>query len=153
MGRPPLATKEDLERELGGTVPETAVPVLERASEIVRAYATVDWLNDDETALQGVPGQIPGVVVGMVERATRNPEGVVAETAGPYVRSFGPAAASKLYMTKWEMLVVRGVVGTASGIGTISTTRGDLETAPVAGPTRSLPEETLKGVHDLLGGS
>lgn len=132
MTRPALATVDDLERLL--CVPsgdeDKALARLEQASAIVRAYARETWLNDDGDELEDVPDDIPGVVTQMVERATRNPSGATAESAGPFARSFGPEAAQKLYLTAADKLVIRAAVG-STGIGTLPTTRGHMETPHV----------------------
>jgi hypothetical protein len=136
MSRAPLATVDDVAARLGQTLDPTDPQVLARlgdASEIVRAYAGETWL-DDEGDLDDVPDAIPGVVAQMVERAARNPMGVVAEqkTAGPFQQqfSFGADAATRIYMTRNDKMVVRAAVG-RTGIGTIATSRGILETPPV----------------------
>lgn len=133
MARPALATIADLEAALATEVDneDQAMSLLERASAIVRAYAHTTWLNDDEDALEDVPADIPGVVVGMVERATRNPSGVTQEQSGPFARSFGPDAAGRLYLTRWDRLVIKAAAGDTGGLQTLGTTRGNLETAPV----------------------
>lgn len=137
MARPALAGIDDLNERLDAEVTLELIPQamarLADASEIVRAYAGVTWLNTAEDAVDGVPGQIPGVVASMVERATRNPGGVVQEQAGPFGRSFGGDAASRLYMTKGEKAVVRFAAG-RTAIGTLGTTRGDIETTPITDP-------------------
>lgn len=132
MTRPALATVDDLERLLGGDVnnPEQAEVRLRQASAIVRAYARQTWLDDAGTALEGVPDDIPDIVTGMVERASRNPDGLTSETTGPFARSFGADAAQRLYLTAADKLVIRAAVG-STGIGTLSTTRGCLETPAV----------------------
>lgn len=132
MARPALAELADLEA-LVGTIgdPSAAEARLAQASEIVRAYAGQTWLTEDESALaENVPGAIAGVVAAMVERATLNPSGATQEAAGPYSRSFGADAAHRLYMTASERSIVRAAAG-RSALGTIATTRGDLETRPV----------------------
>lgn len=144
MARPPLADLDDLIRRVGSIVdaPDAALVLLEQASAIVRAYAGQTWL-DSNGALSGVPDDIPGVVVSMVERATRNPDGLAGESVGPFSRSFGPAAYDRLYLTKAERMVIRAAVGN-TGIGTISTTRGSLETAwPLS---EMWPEEDLESM-------
>jgi hypothetical protein len=130
--RTPLATLDDLERLMGGeqiSDHRQATARLADASEIVREAADTDWLSDTGE-LEDVPGQIPGVVANMVERASRNPGGVQQESVGPFSRSFGADAAARLYLTKSERAVVRRAAG-RSGLRTIGTTRGPLETAPV----------------------
>lgn len=147
MPRPPLANVDDLEAALGAEVDneDQATSLLERASAIVRAYARKTWLNADETELEDVPADIPGVVVSMVERATRNPTGVTQEQeqAGPFARSrsFGTDASQRLYLTRSDKLVIGAAAGTA-GLGTISTTRGPLETAGACDDL--FPEEVME---------
>lgn len=133
MARPALATLDDLERLLGDIAePDQAEARIEQSSELVRAYAGVDWLNDDETAIENVPGAIPGVVVGIVERASANPGGVVSETTGPFSRSFGADAASRIYLTDGDKRIIRHALGSGqSPLGVISTTRGAMETPNV----------------------
>lgn len=131
MARPALADLADLEALVGTITDRTAAEArLAQASEIVRAYAGVSWLTDAGELDPDVPEQIAGVVAAMVERATLNPSGTTQESAGPFSRSFGSDAAQRLYMTAGERMVVRAAAGRRS-IGTISTTRGDLETRPV----------------------
>lgn len=133
---PTLATLGDLEVRLGEALeyPFQAEARLADASAIVRAYAGRTWLDDDNQ-LENVPADIPGVVASMVERATRNPSGTTQETAGPFSRSFGSDAATRLYLTKMEKLVVRAAVGRLS-VGVLPTSRGDLETPAVRGDWR-----------------
>lgn len=129
----PLASLTDLEDRLGAPVASSlaaqAYARLRDASAIVRAYAGVSWTDDDGN-LEDVPDGVVGVVASMVERASRNPDGVTQETAGPFNRSFGSTASDRLYMTKSERMVVRSAAG-RSAIGTLSTTRGEVETADV----------------------
>jgi hypothetical protein len=140
VARPALANLDDLEAALGGPVADSqqAESLLARASAIVRAFAGKTWTttdDDDEEVLDVVPPDIPGVVVGMVERATRNPDGVtqVQETAGPFSlgRSFGSDAAGRIYLTAMDKLVIRAAVG-STGVGTLTMTRGPLETPDVS---------------------
>ena len=161
MARPVLADIDELKARLGSPLDAAQVIQAEArladASEIVRAYAGRSWLDDDETAVADVPGQIPGVVASMVERATRNPGGITQESAGPFARSFGAEASARLYMTKAEKMVVRAAVGKL-GVSTISTTRGPLETANVVEPYvvglgGVVPAESYAGIVDLMGGT
>lgn len=143
MTRPALASIDDLEDRLGETVGSEAQAQarLEDASAIVRAFARKTWLNAEETDLEGVPADIPGVVAQMVERASRNPSGATQEAAGPFSRSFGPDAAQRLYLSAADKLVIRAAVG-STGIGTIATTRGPLETPDVVPCPDVAPEDT-----------
>lgn len=152
MARPPLATVDDLHDALGtpvsGSDVKKALSLLGRASAIVRAFAGKTWV-DDQNALEDVPEDIPGVVVSMVERATRNPDGYTQETAGPFSRSFGSEAAQRLFMTSMEKLVIRAACG-STGISVLPTTRGDLETPSVVDYGLDLPEEDLDTLTGLL---
>lgn len=133
MPRPALATVSDFEDLLGTQVdvsPTRVEALLAHASEIVRAYAGVTWLNDDEDDVEDVPAQIPMIVASMVERATSNPLGITQESAGPFSRSFGPDASQRLYLTKQERAIVRAAVGVAV-VMPMGTTRGELEIGPV----------------------
>jgi hypothetical protein len=160
VARPALATVEDLGVLLAQPIEEDspayaqAKALLAHASAIVRAFAGRTWLNEAEDALEGVPADIPGVVAGMVERATRNPAGITQEQAGPYARSFGPEAASRLYLNQWDKLVIRAAIGAdTSGLSVLHTTRGDIETTPLTDPRDAYPTETLTSLDSLLGGT
>lgn len=132
MARPALANLSDLEDLLGEAVTDAkrALLLLAHASEVVRAYAGRTWLNDDEDDVDDVPGQIPGVVCAIVERATRNPLGITQESAGPFSRSFGADAAQRMYLTRQERAIVRAAARLAA-VGPLATTRGNLETRTV----------------------
>lgn len=132
MARPALATVDDLELLLGESIadPGQAEARLQQASELVRAYAGLDWLNDAQDELTLVPGAIPFVVCGIVERATQNPTGVTQESTGPFSRSFGPDAASRIYLTDADKRIIRRAAG-AQPLAVISTTRGPMETPDV----------------------
>ncbi len=156
MARPALATLDDLEALLGSLVddPTQALARLRQASAIVRAFAGVTWLNEDETELLDVPPDIPDLVAGMVERASHNPSGATQETAGEYSRSFGSDAAKRIFLDWNDKLVIRAAVGASpSGIGVLTTTRGEVETRAVCGSGGTLPTETLETLHEALGGS
>lgn len=134
MGRPAFATEEDVQARLAQPQPFTGPELaqvrarLDDASEIVRAYAGgTTWLNDTGDALEDAPPQFVGLVANMVARASANPEGVVQESAGPFARSFGADAAQRLYLTQAERLMIRQAGG-FSGLYTIATTRGPIET-------------------------
>ena len=143
MSRPALATVDDVAVRLGQAIDDEAQANarLADASEIVRAYADptgeTTWLNDAETDVEDVPPQVAGVVAQMVERAAHNPMGAVqaTEQTGPYQRmfSFGPDAAARLYLSRNDKMVIRTVMGRTS-IGTLSTSRGPLETPAVTSP-------------------
>lgn len=147
MARAAFATVEDLNDAIEPDVTDEdgANSLLARASEIVRAVAHKTWLDEAGTVLsEDFPEQITGVVVSMVERATRNPSGTTQEQAGPFSRSFGPDASQRLFITKWERLVIAEAAGAPSGLRTLGTTRGPLETACPADDL--FPEEVLETI-------
>lgn len=141
MARTIYASIADLEHRMGvaaGSISGDTVTAaqatarLEDASAVVRAYVgpttAAGWITTPlvEPAL----GDLAGVVASMVERATRNPSGVVQEQAGPFGRSFGPDASARLYLTALDKAILRGVMG-VSAIRSIPITRGPIETASV----------------------
>lgn len=129
-----LADIEELEQRLGeqleGDAAIQALARLDDASHIVRAYAgTVsdDWAGAD------IPDAVPGIVASMVERATRNQDGVIQEGAGPFQRSFGADAANRLYLTKNDKMILRALGGGTATLGVIGFSRGTVETASPCG--------------------
>lgn len=145
MARPAFATVDDLNEALESDITDedAANSLLARASEIVRAVAHKTWIDEAGTGLAAdFPEQITGVVVSMVERASRNPTGTTQEQAGPFSRSFGPDASQRLFLTKWEKLVIAEAVGSTGALRTVTTTRGTLETACPGGDL--FPEEVLE---------
>lgn len=125
---PPLAEVWHLTERMGdGAVTDEvqAIARLADASSLVRSYAGTDWIDDDGEPAP--PPAIPGLVAGMVERAVRNPMGATQTQAGPFGVSFGPEAASRIYLTAAEKQVIRQAVG-RSNIGVLSTSRGSVET-------------------------
>lgn len=130
MSTPPLATLEDLEARLGQPVPadqETrALALLDDASALVRAVARRSWIEDGELA--DVPTAVVGVVANVAARAFRNPDGVTQDTAGPFTVSYGPLAAERLFLTRGEREILSRFT---RNIGTISLTRGSIETDTV----------------------
>lgn len=108
---PALATVDHLERRLGFAAPNNtrALELLAYASALVRAAAGRQWVND-ENELEGVPAGIPDVVVAAVERAVQNPKGATQESAGPFSASWGPEAAQRIFLTRWDRRIIREAV-------------------------------------------
>lgn len=141
MPRTAYATVADLEARLGvaaGTISADAVgnaqatARLADAAAIIRAYVGTTTATAWAVSITDpiVAGDVGGVNAAMVERASRNPAGVVQEQAGPFGRSFGADAAARLYLTALDKSVLRAAAG-LSAIGTIAVTRGDIETPTV----------------------
>jgi hypothetical protein len=118
----PIANLADLELRVGDIDADdqpNALSLLRYASNLVRAYGNRRW---DGTVDHPVPEELVEVVVGMVERATRNVDGVTQESAGPFTRSFGPAAAQRTFLTYGDKMIVRSAAG--SGAFTVDQTAG-----------------------------
>jgi hypothetical protein len=132
MPRPALATSADVAARLGHDVDdEDQVQAwLEDASALARAYAGRTWLNADETELENEPADVVGVVAGMVVRLISNPDGVTQESLGQFSQSFGSDASQRLFLTAADKLILKAASG-RTGIGTLPTTRGHLETPRV----------------------
>ena len=106
MALPLLASISDLEARVGAIDEVARVESLLRyASNLVRAEGNRRWDDDDP------PEELVEVVVGMVERAQDNPDGVTQDTTGPFSVSFGPDAAQRIYLTKSDRAIIRSVPG------------------------------------------
>ena len=131
MGLPALATPAALAAWLGAPVDEArAQAVLSAASTLVRARAGENWVDAAGQLEAGLPDGIPQVVVLVAARAWANPTGASSSGASPFSAAWPVGFA----LTEAEADMVDAATGTDSsfrGIGTLSTTRGDLETAPV----------------------
>lgn len=132
MPRLALATPDDVATRLGHDVDdEDQVQAwLEDASALARAYAGKTWLNSEETELLDEPADVAGVVAGMVVRLINNPDGVTQETLGQFSQSYGKDASQRLFLTAADKLILKAAAG-RTGIGTLPTTRGHLETPRV----------------------
>lgn len=134
MTPPPLADVPRLERLLAPEpIPDNdrAVELLSYASELVRGRARRTWLDDDGALLE-VPEGIAAVTAAMVDRAVRNPSGSTQENAGPFSSSWGPRAHERIYLTAADRQII-DAHGKAR-VGTLSTTRGPVETVAAGGP-------------------
>lgn len=133
----PLATPDQLaawlEEDLDGSY-ERAAAVLDHASALVRIEASETWL------VAAVPDGIPQLVVRVAARMWPNPTGLRSSTTGPFSGTFGDAE-----LTGGEKQEVWQIMhpGQRRGLGTISTTRGPLETdtiyVDVAGQDKPMP--------------
>lgn len=128
---PPLASIDDLQARLPETIAESdearAEAVLEDASTLVRAEAGTTWVTDDELD-EDIPDIIVIVTLAAARRGFLNPDGFTQETLGDHSVSYGARGA--VYLTAEEKSLIAAAVGNFA-LGTISTTRGDLETPAV----------------------
>jgi hypothetical protein len=83
---PPLASIDDLEVRLTGPIGDgdvaRAEACLADASNTIRSYAGIDWMEGD--ALGDVPDIIVTVTCRVAKRAFLNPEGYQQETTGDH---------------------------------------------------------------------
>lgn len=128
----PLVDPQNLEAWLGrGTLSTTdysrAVELIDRVSALIRAEAPT---NIDEIE-GGVPDAVRGLALTISARIWDNPTFKNSKTTGPFTDSWRDVG---LYLTDEERRLLHTAIGSTSmpkGIGTLSTTRGDLETASV----------------------
>lgn len=121
-----LASVPDIEARLGRTFADAEAPrvvgLLEDASALVREYAGRSWIDSDGNPTV-VPGTIRAVVLRVVERAVRNPDGFSAESDGDY--SYQRTNVEQgVYLTDAEKQLVRRAAG-RTGLWTQQTTRGE----------------------------
>lgn len=74
------------------------------------------------------------------ESARVNPAGLAMEVAGPFTIQDASPGTAGLGLTNREKAAIKRAAGLTT-IGTISTTRGDLETADVGGPHEHYPAD------------
>lgn len=121
-----LATVMDVEQRLGRVFanPELGrvVALLEDASELVRLEAGRTWVDADGVPLP-VPGAVRAVVLRMVDRAIRNPDGFSAESDGDYSYQRTQVEPG-VYLTDAERAILRRATG-RTGLWTQPTTRGE----------------------------
>lgn len=121
----PLATVTALENWLGDDLSDSfdrAFAMLDHASALVRIAAGETWSSG------AVPDGIPQLVVRVAARMWPNPNGLRSSTTGPFSGTF-----AENELTPAEKSEVWAIVhpGERRGLGTISTTRGPLETESV----------------------
>lgn len=130
-----LASVLDIEARLGRTFVDDelgrVVALLEDASALVRDEAGRTWIDPTTGALTGVPGSIRAVVLRMVERAVRNPQGFSSESAGDYSYQRNNVDQG-VYLTDAERAIIRRACG-RTGLWTQPVTRGDADMQTVWG--------------------
>lgn len=128
---PPLADVRDLEVRLKRTLdtdPELsqAEAALDEASEIVRAESGKDWVSADDPTVVTAPRIVKVITLRVAERKLRNPDGFSSESAGDYsYQRNGVSADGALYITPWELKVLRRAAG-KSGLWNQSLTRNEV---------------------------
>lgn len=130
MALPSLATVSDLAAWVGRAIPDNdprAGAVLSHASTRVRAYVRpLTWV-DDQGALDDVPDIVRDVVVRVAARAWRNPEDLDSVTLDDGTKRWGSVRGLVLTEEDREDLdQFRTGSALPSGIGTVTTYRGDI---------------------------
>lgn len=142
MTLPSFADLAALEVVIDCPDPQRAIHVLWAASTRVRREAGQSFVGDDGNLID-MPAMaadlLRSVTLEAARRRLANPEGATtrSETMGPFSTST-TVAADNVYLTKAEKADIAEAVrlayptdGGFTGLGTISTTRGPLETAPM----------------------
>lgn len=129
---PALALVADLEARLGLDPESLEGPNLGRAraaladaSALVRMEARRTWV-DESGALTVVPDAIVRVVLGAAQRTWTNPDAVVQESAGPFVRRLSESETG-VYLTKAELDIVRRFRPAGGELWTLRTQRDEEE--------------------------
>jgi hypothetical protein len=107
--------------------------VLSAASSLVSGYAGKDWSVDE------APDDVAAIVVQVAARVWSNPTGAVSWTKGPFSERYTDNAALGLYLTEAEQTVLNRFRTVASGLGTLSVTRGEGESDTIYVPTGPAP--------------
>lgn len=125
---PALAPVTDLEARLG-LDPDTlqdanlgrARAALADASALVRMEARRTWVDEAGT-LTVVPDAIVRVVLGAAQRTYTNPDAVVQESAGPFVRRLAESETG-VYLTAAEVDIARRFRPAGGELWTLRTER------------------------------
>lgn len=134
MASPAFATTDDLGDWLGESIPEAdlnrAEFALRFASSLIRAETARDWLDDAGNLVVPLPDVLTEVAVMSASRAFTNPDAIEDVSGG--IDDFNTRERRKVqdagvYLTKAERRMLADLVRPKfGGIGTVSTSRGDL---------------------------
>ncbi|MDP1793719.1 MAG: hypothetical protein Q8K63_06230, partial [Acidimicrobiales bacterium] len=113
---------------------------LDDASILIRAAGGKDYVGDNDE-LVDVPDVVTMVTLRAALRSFTNPTGVTQETAGPFTASFANSSTD-VYLTTAEKALVRQAGG-KTVMSTITTTRGCIETGPIACGGYAVADEYL----------
>lgn len=127
MALPPLAAVSDLAAWVGRTISDTdprAGAVLSHASTRVRTYTRKSWLTQSGV-LDDVPDAVRDVTVRVAARAWRNPEDLDSITLDDGTKRWGSTRGLALTDEDKEDLADFRGESAPSGLGVVSTYRGD----------------------------
>ncbi len=125
---PALASIEALEARLGrgaltGAQRDQALAALQDASAVVRAETNRTWVAEDGTLT--APSQVVTVALQAALRVVRNPDGLVAETIGPFSRRMSEDQDGGVYLLDAEIALLARYTSSTSALWTQPTTRGE----------------------------
>lgn len=112
-----------------------AEAVLSAASNLVSAYAGKDWSTTD------APADVADIVVQVAARVYLSPANSNVRTwnKGPFTEGYFDAAQNGLYLTDEEKTALNRFRTAASGLGTVSVTRGEETEGTIYVPTGPEP--------------
>jgi hypothetical protein len=125
---PALASIEALEARLGrgtltGAQLAQALAALADASEIVRAETNRTWVNSEGVVV--APAVVVTITLRAALRDVRNPDGNIAENAGPFSRRLADDQTKGVYLLDEERAVLEKYRLATPGLWTQPTTRGE----------------------------
>lgn len=140
---PAFATTDELADRLPGGISTSdlarAQAAIDDVSALIRSAAGENWV-DENNALADVPDIVVAITLRSALRAFANPTGVTQQTVGPFSESYANASTD-VYLTAAERAMVKQAAG-YSGLGVVRTTRGRIETTPIAcGPFEGVADE------------
>lgn len=112
-----------------------AAAVLSAASNLVSAYAGKDWSTTE------APADVADIVIQVAARVYLSPANANVRqwTKGPFGEGYFDAAQNGLYLTDEEKTTLNRYRSIASGLGTLSTTRGEANEGTIYVPTGPAP--------------
>lgn len=141
MALPPLASEADLAAWVGqadALSDPRAGAVLSAASSLVRAHTGQSW--PDPEVSTPVPDVVQAVVVQVAGRVWSNPDGLTSVTLDDGTRRWQPGSTGLMLTdAEKELLAEFSESGRPSGLGVISTTRGEPGGATIYVPTGPPP--------------
>lgn len=130
MALPTFATLEELDARIPGGIDQSdmdrALAALDDVSDLIRAEAGKDWVDDQGELVDDVPGVLRVIAITAARRELANPDGVISESIDGFSHRLANASTG-VYLTPVEAKRVRRASG-RSGVWSLGTTRGLVET-------------------------
>lgn len=133
-----LATSTDLQARGADMSDASRVQAaIEDASNDIHAATGEAWIDDDDgTLVADIPGIATTICCRVALRILDNPRGVVdrSEQVGSYSTRERLGDSGETYLNQREVQQLRAAAGLPGGLGTLTLTRGDMETPRVREP-------------------